>query len=214
MDKKHVIWSDIDLNLDDWREGLEELYPNYPEDELYAIMCKSNAENLYDERYNLNIQLSRPILVIADLGLWNGRRSAYKEIESGNVSDCLYSDCDACEWYVDEAGDLRCDASHHDGTNHYLYRTYKDDVTDEQIEDLQDKIYNGIATREDIESVTRRLGDEIAEVYGWELAPVKELKSVDDVIRSCENASKNGEVDRDFEKGASSIDKSEYSLYR
>ena len=46
---KHVIWSDIDLDLDDWRESLEELYPNYPEDELYAIMCKSNAENLEDE---------------------------------------------------------------------------------------------------------------------------------------------------------------------
>ena len=29
---KHVIWSDIDLDLDDWRESLEELYPNYGND--------------------------------------------------------------------------------------------------------------------------------------------------------------------------------------
>jgi hypothetical protein len=25
---------------------------------------------------------------------------------------------------VDKLGDLRCDAIHHDGTNHLLYRTY------------------------------------------------------------------------------------------
>ena len=54
---RHIIWSDISLDLDDWRESLEELYPNYPEDELYDIMVKSNAENLYDERVNLDIQL-------------------------------------------------------------------------------------------------------------------------------------------------------------
>lgn len=103
---KHVIWSDIDLDLDDWRESLEELYPNYPEDELYAIMCKSNAENLEDERANLNIQLSQPILVIADLGLWNGRRSGYREISSGKISDCLYTEMDYAEWYIDKNGDL------------------------------------------------------------------------------------------------------------
>ena len=47
---RHIIWSDISLDLDDWRESLEELYPGYSDDELYDIMVKSNAENLYDER--------------------------------------------------------------------------------------------------------------------------------------------------------------------
>ena len=125
---RHIIWSDLNLDLDDWRESLEELYPDYLEDELYDIMVKSNAENLYDERVNLNIQLSQPIIVI---------------------------------------GDLRADAVHHDGTNHYLYRVFKDGVTDTQIENLQDKIYNGKATRADITRVTKRLGDDIAGVYGF-----------------------------------------------
>ena len=104
---RHIIWSDISLDLDDWRESLEELYPDYPEDELYDIMVKSNAENLYDERVNLNIQLSQPIIVIGDLGRWNGRVSGYKMIDSGNIKDCLYSDTDYTEWYVDKYGDLR-----------------------------------------------------------------------------------------------------------
>lgn len=170
---RHVIWSDIDLDLDDWRESLEELYPNYPEDELYAIMCKSNAENLEDERANLNIQLSQPILVIADLGLWNGRRSGYREIPSGKISDCLYTEMDYAEWYIDKNGDLKCDAIHHDGTNHYLYRVYKDNVSDTQIENLKAKLYEGTATRSDITRITRRLGDDIANVYGFAIPKPK-----------------------------------------
>ena len=39
---------------------------------------------------------------------------------------------------------------------------------DSQIERLQDKIYMGKATRADITRVTKRLGDEIGRVYGWD----------------------------------------------
>ena len=164
----HLIWSNYDLDLEDWRESLEELYPHYSEDELYEQMYDSNAANLDDERCHLDIQLSSPILVIGDLGLWYGRRTGYKEIDSGNIRDCLYSDTDYTTWYVDKDGEFRCDATHHDGTNHYRYRTYRDGVTDEQIEDLKEKLYCGEATEKDIEKVTRRLGDEIGAVYGWE----------------------------------------------
>ena len=51
----HLIWSNYDLDLEDWRESLEELYPHYSEDELYEKMYDSNAANLDDERCNLNI---------------------------------------------------------------------------------------------------------------------------------------------------------------
>ena len=131
-------------------------------------MYQINSDYLDDERINLNIPLPRPILVIADLGLWYGRRQGYKEIESGNIRDCLYDDNDYVTWFVDKNGDLRCDSIHHDGTNHYLYRTYKDGVSEEQIENLKWKLYNGQATRKDITRITRRLGDEIGKVYGWE----------------------------------------------
>ena len=103
------------------------------------------------------------------MGLWNGRFQGYKTIESGNIRDCLYSDTDYTEWYVDKLGDLRADAIHHDGTNHYLYRAFKDNATPEQIKNLQDKIYAGKATRADITRVTKRLGDDIAKVYGFDI---------------------------------------------
>ena len=118
MDDRHVVWSNENLDLEDWRADLEEEYPGYSDDELYEIMCDTNSSYLSDERVNLNIQLSQPILVVADLGLWNGRRMGYKEIESGNIRDCLYSNYNYTTWYVDKNGDFRCDDSHHDGTNH------------------------------------------------------------------------------------------------
>ncbi len=121
-EERHVIWSDYDLDFDDWRADLEEEFPGLSEEKLIMMMYERNGEYLCDERVNLSIQLDQPIIIIADLGLWDGRHRGYKEIESGNIADCLYSDMDYNTWYVDKHGDLRCDAVHHDGTNHYLYR--------------------------------------------------------------------------------------------
>ena len=169
--EKHIIWSNYDLNYEDWRDDLEAEYPYLTEDERIALMYEINGDYLDDERVNLNVQLSRPILVIGDLGLWYGRRMGYKEIDSGNIRDCLYSGRDDMysTWYVDRLGDLCCDAIHHDGTNHYLYRTYKDGVSESQIDLLKEKLYRGIATRADITRITRRLGDDIAKVYGFSI---------------------------------------------
>lgn len=140
MKDRHIIWSNENLDLDDWREDLQEQYPDCSEDELYRIMCETNADYLSDERVNLNIQLSQPILVIADLGLWNGRRMGYKEIPSGNIRDCLSGGYDYTTWYVDKKGDFRCDDIHHDGTNHYLYRVYKDGVSEYQKDRLKERM--------------------------------------------------------------------------
>lgn len=171
-EKQYLIWSN-DLDYEDWRDDLEADYPDLSEDERMNLMYEINGDYLDDERNNLDIQLSQPILVIADLGLWYGRRMGYKEIKSGNIRDCLYSDTDYSTWYVDHLGDLRCDAIHHDGTNHYLYRVYKDSATETQIDNLLAKIYEGRATRKDITRITRRLGDEIAAIYGW---PIRRCK--------------------------------------
>ena len=102
-EQRHLIWSNYDLDYEDWRDDLEEDHPELTEDERMALMYEINNRYLDDERVNLNIQLDQPILVIADLGLWNGRRTGYQEISSGNIRDCLYSgrDIEYATWYVD-----------------------------------------------------------------------------------------------------------------
>lgn len=177
---RHIIWSNYDLDYEDWRDDLEENYPDLTEEERIALMYEINDDSLNDERANLDVQLSQPILVIGDLGLWHGRRMGYREIQSGNIRDCLYSGRDDMysTWYVDKLGDFRCDAVHHDGTNHYLYRAYKPGIRESQIDLLKEKLYRGIATRADITRITRRLGDDIAKVYGFSIPRQRQAAAV------------------------------------
>lgn len=174
--KNHIIWSNLDIDIEDgWREAYLECavindWDDKPDDyEIYEYMTEVNGMYLDDERMNLDIDISQPIIAIADLGLWNGRFSGYKELNSCNIKDCLngFDSCEYHEWYVDDHGDLRCKAIHHDGTNHILYRAYRDDTSDEQIEEFLGKIYDGSVTQDDIDAVTRSLGNEVAKVYGW-----------------------------------------------
>ena len=166
--RKHVIWSS-DVDVDDYKEWFEEEYPEASETKKWELAEEANGMRLDDERENLNIQLDDDILVIIDLGLWNGRRSGYVQIPSGNIKACLYSNADDNTWYLDARGDLCCDASHHDGTNHYMYRVWKPGVSEIQKENLFEKILYGKAKRRDITRVIRRLGDNIARVYGWQI---------------------------------------------
>ena len=172
---KHLIWSsDVDYYRD-WKDDLAAEYPDMSDNERMQFAYEINNDYLDDERTNLNIQMNKEIIIIADLGLWSGRKSAYKIISSGNIADCLSSDTDSNTWYLDEHGDFRCTAIHHDGTNLYLYRVFKQGVTETQITNLKNKIYNGTVTRRDITRVTERLGDEIANVYGWEIPRMKKV---------------------------------------
>ena len=127
-----------------------------------------------DERTNLDIQLNENIVAIADVGRWNGRFSGYQLIDSGNIKDCLdFRSCDFGKWWVDERGNFRSELHHHDGTHRVLYRAFKEGVSEEQIENFCDKIYNSKLTQADVSRYTRRLGDDIAEVYGFEIPKPK-----------------------------------------
>lgn len=115
-------------------------------------------------REDLFIQLNNPILVIADLGLWNGTASGYKIVESGNISDILYCEDDYIKWYYD-GYNIRAEGHHHDGTNHYLYREIKNM---DNIENLLDKIYNNEEiTNRMLNYYTRSIAPEVKNIYGW-----------------------------------------------
>lgn len=172
--EKHVIWSNRDLDLEDWRETLEENYPEMDDYGLTDMMYQANDDNLPDERANLDIQVGGDILAVADLGRWDGRVIGYKLIESGNIKDCLYTNCELCEWYVDRDGEFRCDESHHDGTNHIYYRKFREGVSEEQKEDLLADIYDHKAKQEDIDRLTDKLGEAIGKVYGWNFPTPKD----------------------------------------
>lgn len=143
--KKHIIWSNMNLDIKDWRDD-------------YKDKC------LEDERWNLDKVVDGRILVVADLGLWNGRRSVYKIIDSGNIQDILSFTYDYVEFYGD-GYNIRGTEVHHDGTNYYLYRVIRED---RNIDNLLSAIYNGEEiTSSKLNYYTKSLYKPVAEVYGW-----------------------------------------------
>ena len=120
--EKFVVWSNLDLDLDDWRADLEDEYPGLNDDELIEKMTEINDSYIDDERANLDIVTGTEIIAIADIGRWDGRYMGYSEIKSGKISDCLYSPHDYSEWYVDADKEFRCTDVHHDGRNHMLLK--------------------------------------------------------------------------------------------
>lgn len=169
--KKHIIWSNMNLDIEDWRYGYAEYLgmnelDDDPNDEyaIYNWMVEMNDSYLDDERYNLNQEVEGRILVIGDLGLWYGRQPAYKIIDSCNIKDILSVDSDYAEFYGD-GYNIRGTEAHHDGTNHYLYRVIRED---RKIDNLLDDIWNGKEiTRKKLNYYTKSLYKNVAEIYGW-----------------------------------------------
>ena len=170
-EKKWIIWQNVDLNIDDYEDYFSDLETEYEEEfsdsRKWEMLYEDNAKQQEDERANLDKALECDILVLANLGLWYGRRGAYKIIESGNIKDCLFDDADYVEWYCDK-WNLRCTAHHHDGTNYYLYREIRPDLTETQKENFMEKLYDGsIRNNRTLRRYTRSIRPEIAKVYGW-----------------------------------------------
>lgn len=163
--KRHIIWSNRNLDLADWKDFIEEEYPDVTdEDKQYELISEMNMEYLGDERCNLSEKVDGRILVIADLGLWYGRRQGYK-ILGNTISDILYDrDGEYLEWYGD-GYNIKATVSHHDGTNFYEYRVIRED---RNIENLLDAIYNGEEiNRKKLNYYTKSLYPYIAKIYGW-----------------------------------------------
>lgn len=151
--KKHVIYSDYICS--EYFEATEE----FAKEEDYDVydLLESAWEDLFysnDERAD--------IIVIGDLGFWDGRAVGYKELS--NMQDCFRGDCDFSTWFIDEHKNLRYEGMHHDGTNHYLYRRWKDGLSWEQKDNFMYKLVTGKATSRDVTRYTKAIGSEIK---GW-----------------------------------------------
>ncbi len=168
---EHIIWAD-NPDFEDWREDLQEQYPECSEIELRNIMYETNSEYLEDERSTLSrIPIPNGIACVGSLGLWHGRVTGIpKGGALRSISDCLRSFVNGmsyCTFYVDEKGELRTEESHHDGTNYYWFRAYKPDTSEAQKERLNELIYNNQEYDAYLRRITYRLGDLIGDIYGW-----------------------------------------------
>lgn len=166
-----MIWTNNYIDYEDYRAD----YPDDDDIELQNHVSEINYDELEFIKHELDIKLSNNIIIIADLGLWDGHHTGYKEIGS-YISDCFNCDQDYNTWYIDKCGDLRCEAVHHDGTNNYLYRVWKPDISEKRKNTFRDEIYRNDFTDRDIKMYTNRIGGRIGEVYGWHFVGRKAKK--------------------------------------
>lgn len=171
-EKEFIVWQNYDIDPSDYQEFLQEEYPDVTDAiEQYHLISCMNDEYLDDERSNFSSidRLKGDIIILADIGLWNRRALGYKEIYSRSASDCLRfeRDCEYAKWYVDERNDLCSRQSHHDGSHHLIYRSWKEGISDKQKQNFRDKIYYGKVTRRDITRYTDSIGVKVKELYGW-----------------------------------------------
>ena len=78
--KKYIIWQNYNINPEeeDYKDYLGAYYPDITnEEKKYCIIEELNNYCLDDEKARLDILLDDDIIVIANIGLWNGRRRGY-----------------------------------------------------------------------------------------------------------------------------------------
>lgn len=159
---KHVIWSNDADSIKALTEDVRSDNPGLTEDEAWRFATDLSGDYLSDVLVDLKVEVG-DILVIADLGLWNGRTKAHKTIRKylSNTYDVACGDYIA--WYVED-GEMKIDDTHHDGTNHYLFRAWKDGVDRDELIDLISAGHEDVDT---LNKYTRPLGEDVRKVYGW-----------------------------------------------
>ena len=142
----------------------EDAVENITEETITDEVYFQIDQNFGDETMNLNKNLDGRILCIADMGLWNGRRTGYK-ILGNNLNEILTAGigCDEKEVYCDSYN-VYAHGYHHDGSNSVEFREIRED---RNIENLLNKLYNNEeVTRKEINYYTRSLKPYIKQIYG------------------------------------------------
>ena len=168
--KKRIIWSNMNINPDDWKEEYKEIAEENgweedtdDENNLWNYIGEELDRYRDDERMNLDVPTNGRILAIADLGLWNGRKQGYRILKE-NVNSIFNIGEDYSEYYSD-GYNIKATMTHHDGTNYILYRVIRED---RHIQNLLDAIYNGEEiTRQKLNYYTKSLHPYVRRVYGW-----------------------------------------------
>jgi len=139
-------------------------YGETDEQQILEMIYTDNNQDLEDERINLNQQINGKILVIADIGRWNGRFNGYKIIDN-NLKEILSNFGNDEIVIFSDGKNIRAEGYNHDGRSYYLFREIKDGVNiDKLLNDIYD---NKEITNARLSYYTKSLVPYVNNIYGW-----------------------------------------------
>ena len=165
--KKRMIWNnDVCSEIDALEKGgffAESEITSEEEKMDAAYEHISNA--LSDEAANLDIDLEEDIFLIGVLQRWDGCGSAYTNLETSNVGEAikkavsLFSGDDAIEIFVEDERMKISQLGHDNPVNPSVFEF-------RVVRPESDYCEIGLSREENLKA-TRRIGDIVAKVYGW-----------------------------------------------
>ena len=181
-------------NDDDYRQEIQGILENYPEwleeenkteeevisemlravpskisAKIYEMMAENSDISFEDERANLNREMETRLIAIVDLGRWNGRFPAYKEL-GYNLNEILQSfGGEDIHVYLDAKDkDIKIEAPHHDSTNYITVRRWRKNISDERREDILGDYYTSKPdAKTKLFNATASIAGDVAAIYGW-----------------------------------------------
>jgi len=177
--EQFVIWSNLDLKLDDWRERVLENSPELAGDEaaMEKRMWELNNLRLLDARINFDEELDGAILALGEVRVGEESAPVYKLYPSQNPSAIFYTDSPEAAWFVDRDGELKSLHRYPGGTVTVRYRVFKENTEPAVMQRLTELIGNGLAPETLIREYTTRLSEHAALIYKLNIpqeAPIEE----------------------------------------
>lgn len=165
--KKRMIWNnDVCSEIDTLeKDGFFAESKITSEEEKMDIAYERINSVLADEVSNLDVDLEGDIFLIGEFQRWNGRGSAYANLETSNIGEAikkavaLFSENDTVEVFVEDERMKISQLGHDNPVNPsvFEFRVVRSENSRYEI---------GLSYKENLK-VTRRIGDIVAKVYGW-----------------------------------------------
>lgn len=153
---KQIIWTS-DIYDEDYFQELKDNYPDCSDEQIWDIAIVANNDNLDEIKANLSdITFQNSIIALGTLGMWSGIAHGYK-ILSNQITNYFQSfvNGDSQLTIYTENKDLWAKEDHHDGTNYYRFRVFRDNMSEGRIEKFLDKVYHHTVTEKDIQTYTK-----------------------------------------------------------
>ena len=165
---KHTVFD----STESYDEFIREEYPDIEEgSQAWYDEIQFQMDTWYEtEMMNIGcITVDEGLVIIADLGRWNGRYYSVKEVRGYTVKDAIeqayHRDYMDISFGVNDNNDLVYDGHHHDATDHFTIRKWRKGLSDEAKEKFMNTIYEQGAIN--LDWYTKPIGKLINNVYGW-----------------------------------------------